>query len=233
MLMFRNASCSCMGDLVGRLDEIKGLLQKNVRVVTQAAKLSLPVLQPSTEHLAEMFKVKTLDGRTIEVFPLAECINVVAFHFEYSTRKFRSFAPPILTSEPLKHVNLMKVCLDDRRIKLHPSFDLACQNILWKAHVRELKIKNISNTERFTTAESSLQAPERSDILCEPQGKVNVSVDFGSTDPFPTLTEPDVFGQTVLEASPTTVSQSRQQDVMLFQLGETRTHLIRVVTSTS
>jgi hypothetical protein len=213
--------------------EIKGLLHQNVRVVTEAAKLSLPVLQPSTEHLAEMFKVKTLDSRTIEVLPLAERIDAVAFHFEYSTRKCRSFAPLILTSGPLKYVNLMKVCLDDRRIKVHPSFDVTCQNILWKAHVRELKIKNISNTERFVTAESSLQALERYDILCKPQGKINVWVDFGDTDPFPTLTEPDGFGQTVFEASLTAVSQSRQQDVMLFRLSETRTHLIRVVTSTS
>lgn len=178
--------------------------------MTGAAKLSLPVLQPSTEHLAEIFRVQTLDSRTIEVLPLAECIDAVAFHFEYSTRKFRSLAPLILTSEPLKYVNLMKVCLDDRRIKVHPSFDVTRQNILWKAHVRELKIKNISSRERFVTAESSLQAPERCDILCKPQGEINVWVDFGDTDAFPTLTEPDGSGQTVFKASLTTVSQSRQ-----------------------
>lgn len=86
------------GDLVGRLDEIRGLLLKDIKQRTEAAKLPLP--PPVPEYLAERFRTSAAEGRPIEPFPLAEGIDVVAFQFEESTRKFRSSAPLTLTPEP-------------------------------------------------------------------------------------------------------------------------------------
>ena len=173
-----------------------------------------------------------MDSRPIEPFPLAEGIDAVAFHFEESTRKFRSFAPLILTPEPTQYLNLMKCVWIIEKIKSHPSFDLACKDILWAAYVRELESKIISETERFAIAESPLQAPQPSDVLREPEGNFNIWVDFGDADPFPTLTEPDGFEQKIFEASLPDVSHSRKQDIMVFRLDETRVRLVRVVTST-
>lgn len=220
------------GDLVGRLNEIKGVLLKNVEEEREIAKLPLPILPSIPEYLAEKFQAKAVESRPIDPFPLADGIDAVAFHFEESTRKFRSFTTLILTPEPAQYLNLMKCIWIMERIKSHQSFDVACQDILWKAYVSELETKIISETERFTAARSPLQAPEKSDILREPQANFNVWVDFGDVDPFPTLTEPDGFEQKIFEASLPNVSQSRKQDIVVFRLSETRIRLVRVVTST-
>jgi hypothetical protein len=220
------------GDLAGRLDEIRGLLLKDVREGTETAKLPLPALPPVPEYLAEKFKAKAVVDRPIEPFPLAEGIDAVAFHFEESTRKFRSFAPLILKPEPAQYLNLMKCIWIMEKLKSHPSFDVACQDILWKSYVRELETKIISETERFATAENPLQAPQAKDILREPEGNFNIWVDFGDADPFPTLTEPDGFEQKIFEASLPNVSHSRKQDIIVFRLSESRIRLVRVVTST-
>jgi hypothetical protein len=220
------------GDLVGRLDEIRGLLLKDVREGTEAAKLPLPILPSVPEYLAERFKDRAVEARSIEPFPLAEGIDAVAFHFEESTRKFRSIPPLILTPEPAQYLNLMKCIWILEQIKSNPSFEIACQDILWKSYVRELETKIIAETERFVTAESPLQIPAPSDVLREPEGNFNVWVDFGDADPFPTLTEPDGFEQKIFEASLPNISQNRKQDIIVFRLSETRIRLVRVVTST-
>ncbi|ERF73016.1 hypothetical protein EPUS_07110 [Endocarpon pusillum Z07020] len=220
------------GDLVGRLNEIKGLLLGDVREETGTTRLPLSALPLVPEYLSEKFKATAMDTRPIEPFPLAEGIDAVAFYFEESTRKFRSFAPLMLTPEPTQYLNLMKCVWIIEKIKSHPSFDLACKDILWKTYVHELESKIISETERFATAESPLQAPQPSDILREPEGNFNIWVDFGDADPFPTLTEPDGFEQKIFEAPLPDVSQSRKQDIMVFRLDETRLRLVRVVTST-
>lgn len=118
------------------------------------------------------------------------------------------------------------------RLESNQSFDVACQDNLWKTYVGELETKIISETERFKAAESPLRAPEKSDILREPQANFNIWVDFGDADPFPTLTEPDGFEQKIFEASLPNVSPSRKQDIVVFRLSETRIRLVRVVTST-
>jgi hypothetical protein len=220
------------GDLAGKLDEIKGLLLKDVREGTEIAKLPLPTLPPVPGYLAEKFKAKAADSRPIEPFPLAEGIDAVAFHLEESTRKFRSFAPLILKPEPAQYLNLIKCIWIMERLKSHPAFDVACQDILWKSYVRELETKIISETERFTTGESPLQVPQPKDILREPEGNFNIWVDFGDADPFPTLTEPDGFEQKIFEASLPNVSHSRKQDIIVFRLSESRIRVVRVVTST-
>lgn len=104
------------------------------------------------------------------------------------------------------------------KIKSHPSFDLACKDILWKAYVQELESKIISETDRFATAESPLQAPQPSDILREPEASFNIWVDFGDADPFPTLTEPDGFEQKIFEAPLPDVSHSRKRTLWYFDL---------------
>lgn len=184
------------------------------------------------EYLAKKVKAKALESRPIEPIPLAEGIDAVAFHYEESTRKFRSFALLSVTPEPAQYLNLMKCIWILEQMKSQPLFDVACQDILWKACVRELETKIISETERFATLESPLQAPDKSDILREPEGNFDVWLDFGDADPFPTLAEPDVFEQKIFEASLPNVSQNRKQDVIVFRLSETRIRLVRVVTST-
>jgi hypothetical protein len=219
-------------DLADRMDEIKGLLVKNVKEGSEIADSPSPALPSVPEYLAEKFKANALQTRSTEPFPLAEGVDAVAFHFEESTRNFRSFAPLNLTPKPAQYLNLMKCVWLMQQIKSNPSFEVACHDTLWKAYVLELETKIISETERFATVESPLQIPGPSDILREPAGNFGIWVDLGEVDPFPTLTEPDGFEQKIFEVSLPNVSNRRKEDIMVFRLGETRIRLVRVVTST-
>jgi len=219
------------GDLVGRLDELKAIILSDVRVATDSLESQSPALPDVPDYLVERFQAIASQSNSTNPLPLISCIDAVAYHFEKSTRKFRENPPLLMKPDPAEYLNLMKCVWILHQIKLHPNFRNLCQDILWKAYVRELEGNVLKETRRFTAEENSLRVPASEDILREPPANFSIWVELGEIDDFPTLAQPSGLEVKVFEASLPKISRSREQDLVVFRLNEHRIRIVRVVTS--
>lgn len=223
------------GDLAGRLDELKAIMLSNVRQATDSLENQSPALPEVPDYLAERFQAIASQSKPTNPLPLVDCIDAVAYHFENSTRKFRENPPLLMKPDPGEFLNLMKCLWILHQIKSHPNFRNLCQDILWKAYVRELEKNVLKETRRFTAEEDPLRVPlrvpESEDILREPPANFNIWVELGEIDDFPTLAQPSGLEVKVFEASLPKVSRSREQALIVFRLNEHRIRIVRVVTS--
>jgi hypothetical protein len=219
------------GDLVGRLDELKAIILSDVREATDSLESQSPALPTVPDYLAEKFQTIASELKPTNPFPLVDCIDAVAYHFENSTRKFRENPPLLMKPDPGEYLNLMKCLWILHQIKLHPNFRNLCQDILWKAYVRELERNVLKETRRFAAEENPLRVPASEDILREPPANFSIWVDLGEIDDFPTLAQPSGLEVKVFEAPLPKISWSREQALIVFRLNEHRIRIVRIVTS--
>jgi hypothetical protein len=219
------------GDLAGRLDELKAIMLSNVREATDSLENQSPALPEVPDYLAERFQTIASQSKPTNPLPLVDCIDAVAYHFENSTRKFRENPPLLMKPDPGEYLNLMKCLWILHQIKSHPNFRNLCQDILWKAYVRELERNVLKETRRFAAEENPLREPASEDTLREPPANFSIWVELGEIDDFPTLAQPSGLEVKVFEASLPEISRSREQALIVFRLNEHRIRIVRIVTS--
>jgi hypothetical protein len=166
-----------------RFDLLEGILIKNVARETAKVTIAVPEqLPPVPDYLDKRFTEAAAPKVKNELFPLADGVDALAFHFDKSTVKFRPASPLIVTPEPMQYLNLMKSIWILGKLKGNPLYLRAIgSDKLWQAYLKEFELNLIQEIKRFESVTHPLQEPSQQDILLLPKIDFSIFVVPAST----------------------------------------------------